>query len=863
MDAAAAEFGIEPVEIRRRNLIEKFPYTSATGLVFDEGSYRQTLEMAVSCASTCRRSARRQQQARSQRPVSRHRLRDVLRTHRLWHAGLRCARHGGDARAGRPSSWRWTRPASSKCGSAPARTAKGCARPSPRLVADELGRRARPDQGRARRYRPHPYGWGTFASRSLVIAGGASVLAARKVRAKLKNDRQPPARGRGGRHRARRRRRARRRHRPRDADRDAGARRLSPGSSASRARSTRRSARARPTIRPARSPTPVTPAIVEVDPETGRVTIERFVVAEDAGRLVNPMIVDGQIDRRRRAGHRQRAAGRDRLRRDRQYPHGDARRFSAADEPRDAADRAAAPGNLDGRDHHQAKGLGEGGAIGAPAAVLNAINDALAPFGVTIDEIPATPQRIRAALRQATKKARMSERSDITLTINGHAHAIRVEPRRTLVDAIREDCGQTGTHIGCEHGVCGACTVLVDGEPVRSCLMFAVQADGREIRTVEGLANGDELNPLQRAFMEHHGLQCGFCTPGFLMLVTGVLEREPDISDEDLRRRALVQSVPLHRLSEHRQGGARGRRARCALKPTQKPAVRSGSPMAPPDAKPKEKFVGRSVPRLEDRPLVTGRGRFAADISFPHQLHMRVVRSNFAHGRHPLDRRRARRWRMPGVHAVWTAADVADIPPIDFRLTRIEGLEPYRQRLFATGTRALRRRAGRGGVRRRSLSRRGRGRARRARHRGIAGAPSRRRGARRVRTRPLDRARDRPQGLRRHRRGIPLRSRRGRARRSRSGGIPACRSKPAAPLRATTRRATCSSFTAPPRCRIGTATRSPACSGAPSRRCTSTRAMSAAASASAASFIPRTCWCAPRRCACAGRSNGSRTAAST
>jgi aerobic carbon-monoxide dehydrogenase small subunit len=128
----------------------------------------------------------------------------------------------------------------------------------------------------------------------------------------------------------------------------------------------------------------------------------------------------------------------------------------------------------------------------------------------------------------------MSERSDITLSINGQEHSIRVEPRRTLVDAIREDCGQTGTHIGCEHGVCGACTILVDGAPVRSCLMFAVQAQGKEIRTVEGLAEGDELNALQRAFMEHHGLQCGFCTPGFLMLITGVLEREPDISDEDL-----------------------------------------------------------------------------------------------------------------------------------------------------------------------------------------------------------------------------------------------------------------------------------------------------------------------------------------
>jgi carbon-monoxide dehydrogenase small subunit len=123
---------------------------------------------------------------------------------------------------------------------------------------------------------------------------------------------------------------------------------------------------------------------------------------------------------------------------------------------------------------------------------------------------------------------------DIKLNINGRDYAVQAEPRRTLVDVIREDCGQTGTHIGCEHGVCGACTILVDGEPVRSCLMFAVQADGKQIRTVEGLAKGDELHPLQRAFMEHHALQCGFCTPGFLMLCAGVLEREPDISDEDL-----------------------------------------------------------------------------------------------------------------------------------------------------------------------------------------------------------------------------------------------------------------------------------------------------------------------------------------
>jgi len=128
----------------------------------------------------------------------------------------------------------------------------------------------------------------------------------------------------------------------------------------------------------------------------------------------------------------------------------------------------------------------------------------------------------------------MTQKTDITLNVNGRSYALQVEPRRTLADVIRDQCHQTGTHIGCEHGVCGACTVLVDGEPVRSCLMFAVQAQGKAIRTVEGLASGATLHPLQRAFMEHHGLQCGYCTPGFLMLATGILERDPDISDEDL-----------------------------------------------------------------------------------------------------------------------------------------------------------------------------------------------------------------------------------------------------------------------------------------------------------------------------------------
>jgi aerobic carbon-monoxide dehydrogenase small subunit len=129
----------------------------------------------------------------------------------------------------------------------------------------------------------------------------------------------------------------------------------------------------------------------------------------------------------------------------------------------------------------------------------------------------------------------MPDKISIVLDVNGREYNVSVEPRRTLVDVLRDDCHLTGTHIGCEHGVCGACTILVDDKPIRSCLMFGVQAEGRKIRTVEGLADGDTLHPLQKAFWENHGLQCGFCTPGFLMLAAGALQEIPDMSDEEIK----------------------------------------------------------------------------------------------------------------------------------------------------------------------------------------------------------------------------------------------------------------------------------------------------------------------------------------
>jgi aerobic carbon-monoxide dehydrogenase small subunit len=123
----------------------------------------------------------------------------------------------------------------------------------------------------------------------------------------------------------------------------------------------------------------------------------------------------------------------------------------------------------------------------------------------------------------------------IEFELNGHRVAPEVEARMTLVDCIRHELRQTGTHVGCEHGVCGACTVIVDGAAVRACLLFAAQMHGHEIRTVEGLADGDTLNPLQQAFHEHHALQCGFCTPGFLMTLTCFLRECPNPSEAEVR----------------------------------------------------------------------------------------------------------------------------------------------------------------------------------------------------------------------------------------------------------------------------------------------------------------------------------------
>src|SRR6266403_1335094 len=145
----------------------------------------------------------------------------------------------------------------------------------------------------------------------------------------------------------------------------------------------------------------------------------------------------------------------------------------------------------------------------------------------------------------------------IGMSVNGAAQDHEVEPRTLLVQYLRESCGLTGTKIGCDTSSCGACTVLLDGESVKSCTMLAAQADGSAVTTIEGLANGEEWHPVQQAFHENRGLQCGYCTAGMVMAAVSLLEEHPNPSEADVREDLEGEPLPLHRLPQHRDGGRR------------------------------------------------------------------------------------------------------------------------------------------------------------------------------------------------------------------------------------------------------------------------------------------------------------------
>ncbi len=402
MDKAAASFGLDPAEIRRRNLIDAFPYTSAAGLVFDEASYKQTLEMAVD-AVDIPAFRKRQQDARAR---GRH-LGIGLATfsERTGYGSPAFAARGMEITPGWETVILSVDPSGfveARIGSSP--HGQGLRTSLAQIIADEIGvppQRIRVLHGDTDNT---PYGWGTFASRSLVISGGATLIAARKVRAKLIRIASHLLEA-----------------APDDivlADGEARVagtdRAVAIGEMARQAYT--QTHRFKGEIEPGLTETGTYDpagtfsnachvAVVEVDVETGRVRVEKYLVAEDAGRIINPMIADGQVH-----GGIAQGIGNALLEEIIYDDTGNILTSTLADYLPPTAHEVP-PIEL----HHletpsttsitKAKGLGEGGGIGAPAAVINAINDALSPFGVQIDEIPATPQRIRAALRAREQAA--------------------------------------------------------------------------------------------------------------------------------------------------------------------------------------------------------------------------------------------------------------------------------------------------------------------------------------------------------------------------------------------------------------------------------------------------------------------------
>ena len=232
----------------------------------------------------------------------------------------------------------------------------------------------------------------------------------------------------------------------------------------------------------------------------------------------------------------------------------------------------------------------------------------------------------------------------VSITVNGKVRKAQVEPRMLLVHFLREQLHLTGTHVGCDTSQCGACTVLVDGRSAKSCTIFAVQADGSEVTTIEGLAKDGQLHPLQEGFWEEHGLQCGYCTPGMIMSAVNLLNDNPEADrarNPRGYRRATSAAAPATSTSSTPSSTPRTRGDRMAA-----------SPVLP-------KLVGQRVKRREDPRLIQGRATYVDDIKIAGMQHLAFKRSDVAHGRiRSIDTSAAE--AMEGVEAVFTGAQIAE-----------------------------------------------------------------------------------------------------------------------------------------------------------------------------------------------------------
>ena len=278
-------------------------------------------------------------------------------------------------------------------------------------------------------------------------------------------------------------------------------------------------------------------AVAEVDTETGKAVLRRVITVDDAGLVLNPLLAEGQ----RHGGIAQGAA--QALLEEVVYDaDGNPLTASFADYPIVSATELpsfelASMETPTSYNPLGVKGIGEAGTIGATPAVQSAIIDAVAHLGVRHVEMPATPMRIwRALVSGFSPGNRFGECvMQVELTVNGEQRSDEVEPRLLLVHYLREVCGLRAANIGCDTTSCGACTVLLNGESVKSCTVLAVQATGQDVVTAEGLAAAGELHPVQAAFRAEHGLQCGFCTPGMVMAAVSLLQENPNPTEEQVR----------------------------------------------------------------------------------------------------------------------------------------------------------------------------------------------------------------------------------------------------------------------------------------------------------------------------------------
>ena len=247
----------------------------------------------------------------------------------------------------------------------------------------------------------------------------------------------------------------------------------------------------------------------------------------------------------------------------------------------------------------------------------------------------------------------------VRLTVNGQQHEVEVEPRLLLVHLLRDTLGLTGTHVGCDTTNCGACTVHLDGEAVKSCTVLAVQADGAEVKTIEGMADGDKLHPLQEAFWNDHGLQCGYCTPGMIMAAADLLAAQSRPQRGRGPQGPGGQPLPLHRLPQHRQGGARRREGGHERRrgPRRPGGVGMSATEAPREPRPATATSAASLRRKEDPRLIQGQASYVDDINLTGQLWAAWVRSPEAHAKIvSIDTSAAK--ARDGVVAVYTHEDL-------------------------------------------------------------------------------------------------------------------------------------------------------------------------------------------------------------